>query len=225
MLLLSLAACEPQATASRGVGPRPRGTAGATSSAAADASSLQPPLVEAPLCGSDDFVAHHQPPASSRQWTGSEISTAFKGLSERPGGEGPTGEPPFWDVVRAGLEVVPTLIGLVTDRSPTGVTQWNGTTAAVGDVAILALMKVAPESDYAIYNRFSVPPWREQWDRCGVCTYEEFTKRPGARETLQTDLLAWWSRVKDDLRWRPCRGVMFGGIWATDSEWRALHGR
>lgn len=174
-----------------------------------------------PRCGTDEFGASENPPLSKQHWTKNEILAVFRKLSERPGGEGPSGEPPFWEVVSAGRDAVPLLIDLLTDRGPTGVTLWNGTPACAGDLAVIALLEISPELEHTIYDRFLSPPWLERYKDCGMCAYESFVKQPGSRERLKQDVLAWWNRA-NDLQWYPCGGVKNGGLWATQSGWKSI---
>ena len=191
----------------------PRGGTTTSSCAALDAAA---DCRREPRCGSDEFPASSSPPDSRARWAKDQVSAVFRGLKERPGDEGPTGEPPYWEVVRSGRDVIPILIESVTDESQTGVTLWNGGIAVVGDLAKSALLQIAPELERTVYDRFLSPRWIQKTKECGECAYELFVQQIGARKELQRDILRWWTHA-GDIRWRPCSGVKFGGIWATQT--------
>ena len=109
-------------------------------------------------------------------------------------------DPDLWQIVRLGLEHVPTILELVDDGTDTGMTVCLfGGTYAVGDVAVAAFMSLVDDVPVAL---MAADGDQKARDGMGFGPYWWFVRESGDhRHSLRRSLEAWFSANRSRLEW------------------------
>lgn len=127
------------------------------------------------------------------------------------------GDPRLWQVVRLGVEHVPTILELVDDDADTemNVCLFGGT-YAVGDVAVVAFLRIVRGAPIAL---FAAGEDQAAVDRIGFGVYWQFVRESQEnRDAMRLFLEGWFAENRLRLGWVRLQESPAGGYYSVESN-------
>ena len=126
-------------------------------------------------------------------------------------------DPDWWQVVRLGLEHVPTILELVDDDTETEMLVCLfGGNFAVGDVAVISFMSIIQGVSVAL---MAAGGDQDAFDRIGFGTYWQFVRESQEnRESMRRFLEEWFASNQSRLEWVRLHESPAGGYYRVKPD-------